>query len=113
MRKKIPSCSNSALSKKDFFILFHFQIHLDKPQGALNFLPVGGKIDIECDPQYDPDTFIKTVRTFIITKKSRSKCDVTVSGIIELPPNFQGAISGYPQSFSYDIPCPSDPCGTL
>ena len=44
-----------------------FQIHADKDPEALKFLPVGGKIDIECDPKYDPDTFMKTVTTFTIT----------------------------------------------
>jgi hypothetical protein len=67
---------------------------------------------IECDPEYDPDTFIKTVRTFSITKKSRGRCDVTASGYREPPPNFQGALVGYPQEFAYDIACPSDPCRT-
>ena len=98
------------LSGTSFFL---FQIHADKPQGALNFLPVGGKIDIECEPQYDPDTFIKTVFTFTITKKSRSRCDVIESGIKEIPPNFYGAIVGVPRYYAEDVPCPSDPCGTL
>ena len=97
--------------KRNFF--FFFQIHADKDRPeALKFLPVGGKVDIECDPKYDPDTFMKIVTTFTITKKSRSRCDVTESGIIEVPPNFQGAYTGYPQGFSIDVPCPSDPCKT-
>ena len=98
--------------KRNFF--FFFQIHAaeDQEEEALKFLPVGGKISIECDPKYDPDTFMKTTRTFTITKKSRSRCDVTESGIIEVPPNFEGAYTGYPQAYAMDVPCPSDPCKT-
>jgi hypothetical protein len=45
--------------KRIFF--FFFQIHAaeDQEEEALKFLPVGGKISIECDPKYDPDTFMK------------------------------------------------------
>ena len=84
----------------------------DNDQGGLNFLPIGGKIDIECDPVYDPVTFVKTVMTWSITKTSRRKCDVQMTGYIEVPPNFQGAISGVPVQFLQDSPCPTNPCKT-
>ena len=71
------------------------------------------KIEIECDPEYDPDTFIKTVRTFSIIKKSSGRCDLTASGNREAPPNFQGTFNGYPLEHRLDIPCPSDPCRTF
>ena len=93
-------------------LFLFFQIHADKEPEALKFLPIGGKIDIECDPKYDPDTWMKTTLTFTIIKESRSTCDVIERGIIELPPNFEGAYTGYPTGFATDVPCPSDPCKT-
>ena len=63
-----------------------------------------------CDPEYDPVTFIKTTRDYEVIKTSGGKCNVYESGTVEPPPNFQGALSGYPQQYDENVPCPSDPC---